>query len=530
MYKFIRNNDYINILFKKMARKKIISSKINTGANITETSMVFEDRKGQNIYIDTNTINSKNQLEISFIFKNVNYLFNTTAKKSEGKWKIEKPKEIKSFYRRFLERYEIEQGEDARLCIEGNWFKIKNISSKGMAFYSDTKRFKVGESLRNAELTLKGKKMIIDLNIKNVHKEGILYIYGVEFKELEWYEFNEILSFIIFGKYKNLDHMNKYTREEIKDLYDRTGLLDMDVDIKDNYEKVIDNIKNNKHKYHFYTSLCAYNEHKLLTSTSTVRIYKNTYLAQHLAYTPETRYHPSAVKNSFSGMGEMLVNNPNFKYYLSYIDKNTKWHQSTYIKMRDYTNYKDIYELDEVKLFKFRVHTEVDYTDQLNDYCIEEQKNEDEFLNYCYKNVSKLERGCYDYSKENFFLDSTREIYQANEGFCKRILYVVKEKNVNIAYIVVDVYSEGINFYNSPDTCKFYFVTDDEKVENIMKASLKELKLVCKKYTKKYLFLITKSKKDIGIKELEMHSANCRIIGNKTATKEFVGNFDLFYS
>jgi hypothetical protein len=524
MYKFIDNNDYITVLFKKMARSRRVPSIVN---NNIETNLIFEDRKGESIYIDTDKFTDRSSINISFIFRNVNYLFATTIQKTEKKSKIERPKEIKAFFRRFLERYKIENNSSIKLKIENETFKIKNITTQGLAFYS-VNAFEYKTILRNVELTFNSESIILDLEIKNIQSKENIIIYGAKFEKLEWFNFNKIFSFIMFNKYPNINYMDNYSRNDIKNLYIQTGFFGRNENfIQSNFESVLNTIKNNKNKYSFLTYFCTCNDKEILSSSSTVRIYQNTYMAQHLAYSEKSRRHPSAIKNNFAVMGEMLFNNPNFGYYLSYINKSLGWNKDTFKKITDYINNKDIYVFDEINIFRFNIDENVSYKG-LDDYEILNQKDPCEFISYCESNLSKVEVGCYDYTRENFFLDTIKEIYSQNGFFCNRKLYEILHKNVKVAYAVADVYSNGINFSNLLDTCKFYFLRDNE-AKDITKACISELMLFYKKYKKNTFFIISKSAKLAELKELEKRALDCRIMGTKLGTKEFVDNFRLIY-
>ena len=181
---------YISDLFRNLARKKEVPVLVKYQDQKLSSTIYFKDRKASDVFIANNCDLPQNQaIDISFIYKEVPIMFSTQITDiltidDVMAFKIQKPSAIFSSFNRLTSRYEATVNDDIYISVpelsEGK-YKVMDISSKGVSFYTDNNQFSVNQTVKNITIHIGDEDIQVDGVIKNVRGSDNTCIYGMSY-------------------------------------------------------------------------------------------------------------------------------------------------------------------------------------------------------------------------------------------------------------------------------------------------------------------------------------------------------------
>lgn len=226
---------------------------------------------------------------------------------------------------------------------------------------------------------------------------------------------------------------------------------------------------------------------------------------------------------------DYVLNHHYFKYYLAYFDRDLDWHKGLYQKIIEYINDPSKLVFEELVWFGART-SESTPSDLNNPYVVEKLYDFEEFIAYTDKNLSELEKGCYCYNKEDMHLDKVKNLYELKDLYAERKIYKVTENGNIAAYLVAEVYSSGLNLFNSFDSVKIYFTHTSINQSAFLNALYKEMNNFYRKYNKNRFHIGVSSNcgidfENINITNIKRVPDTARVIANTDGAKEYQNYF-----
>ena len=89
-------------------------------------------------------------------------------------------------------------------------------------------------------------------------------------------------------------------------------------------------------------------------------------------------------------------------------------------------------------------------------------------------------------------MDEVKKLYTETDLFVDRKIWVVKQDNQILAFVVAEVYTNGLNFINIIDMCRVYFTSresDKEGIINSVYLAINEFYMKMKRETSKNIYI-----------------------------------------
>lgn len=520
-FKEVVSESYINSLFKSMARNKEMFAYVNLKEKKILVKLLFSDRKATEIYIksidDLNNLLLDQNIEIAIIHNNSFFTFPTQIIDSNYEHaKIKKPNLIYMSYKRMLPRYIIEEDDSVIALINKKEFKISDINTKGISFISDDiTDLKIGQTVNNVILKIEEKEIPVDCIIKycSINKNE-KYVYGACFIDTEWFAYRDIFQYIFNKTYPNLSSLSKFSSEEIYELFEKSGYFRLNAEAASiNFKNMLFSHNKISQAEHVFINPVYMKDDKMLSSAALIRVYNRTFLGQHLISVPESRMIPKSKTDIYLGSLDYMLNHPYFSYYLTYFIDEFAWHMQMYKSFEDYINDKNKLRIDVWIPLKCIIPTEMESSNlyKTNNFTIEEMEQDyGDFIKYCENELDSIERECYGYNNENLKLNQIKEVYDILGLYLKRKLWRICDNDKILAYVVGEVYSNGLNLINLLDMCRIYLVDEKADKNKIIQTLLSSSNQFFRKFKKTEYSIIFKS---LDIKESDLYKEGLNIPG-----------------
>lgn len=431
--------------------------------------------------------------------------------------------------KRELERHTIEEDEKAYVTINRQQYRILNIHTKGLAFHAPKKIAENGELIRDFKINLDDTTIFLDAEVRHIEKNNSMYIYGLNFKDINWIDKMEIVKYILRTNHTHLANMSDYSDDEIYELFDNSGYLDLtNMGFESNFPEMIKALRKIDNIPHISKSFVYVDENnKILSGANIVKLYNYTFLAQHLAVKKEAKLNIPCKMDIYKAIQNYILNHHYFKYYLAYFDRDLDWHKRLFQDIINYINDPQKFVFETLTWF---VASTTDSTPlkKSNIYEVEKLYNFEEFIDYADKNLSDLEKGCYCYNKD-IHLDKIKTLYELKDLYAERKMYKVTENGNIVAYLVAEVYSSGINLFNCIDSTKVYFVNTTIDQNEFLKAIYNEMNSFYRKYNKNYFHIVVNTIYGIDFKDINIDNFKrieaARVIANNDGIREYKNYF-----
>lgn len=532
-FKKIDDQNYINILFRNLAREKAIVILIHFNEEHIPAQLNFTDLKANQIILKTSSIklNDEKAIRISLIYKDELLFFKTKIVElvDNSSCKIAKPDIIFSSIRRLISRYRVKEHEDITLQFLGdcNKFQIADITTRGLSFLSESAIHLEKNITKSLNIRIKDKEIFAEGKFKysRKQKDG-LYIIGMSFQNLRWSDYYFLFSYIFSKNYPHLKYLADFTSEEIYNLFKEAGYLSLKSkeEIDENFQDLFKNIIVIKDKTQISINPVFYKDGKLLSTASLLRIYDRTFLGHQLAAVPEARLIPKSKSDIYLGFADILLNHPYFEYYLSYI-LDLPWHQEMFKKIGEIIRDKSKFLLDFIQYFEFNI---IEYSENnfVWDNKCEVVERIDEFIEFFKFENEQIIVDSYSYSINSFYLPEIKQAYELMGLYVDRKLWHVKKGKRVVAYIVAEVYSNGLNLFNILDMCRIYFIeSSDSNIHYIIQEMMPHIAAYYQSYKKKKFNIMFKCSdeliKDINFVGLHYKYQFGRIIISKEGVAEY---------
>jgi|GEM_PF-1502999 len=522
--KAISNSEYIEKLFKRLSKKKTIDTLVNLEDGESKSTTLEFKRKEAFL---TDTTLKLQHIKLTFIFNGYAYYF---FSKADELLKIERPKTLYLLTKRELERHIIKEDEKAYAVINKQQYRILNIHTKGLAFEVPKKSIIKNDLIRNLTINLDDTTIFVDAEVRHIEKKDKMYIYGLNFKDINWIDKIEIVKYIIRTNHTHLANMSDYSSDELYELFDKSGYFGLlNNAFESDFSDMISTLRKIDKVPHLSKSFVYVNDNKqILSGANIVKLYDYTFLAQHLAVKKEAKHNLACKMDIYKAVLDYVLNHHYFKYYLAYFDRDLDWHRGLYQKIIEYIN--DPKKLVFEELIWFAAWTsDSTSSDKNNPYTIEKLYDFGEFLDYANKNLSDLEKGCYCYN-EDIHLEKIKNLYELKDLYAERKIYKVTENGNISAYLVAEVYSSGLNLFNSFDSVKIYFTHTNIDPSALLNALYGEMNNFYQRYNKNYFHIIFNLNcgidfDNINIKNFKRVPDTGRVIANTDGAKEYQNYF-----
>lgn len=532
MSEIIDNKDHIYRLFKSISDyNKIPCIAKSSNTYFGELLYIPESSKLTFLHHEINNF-LNNNLFFKFTFKDIIYHFNAKIiiySEELAGYQINVPDKIFLSYRRILSRYDIKDNDNIVLHLPNldSDYRIKNITTKGLAFINNKKLYNKWATIKNAEIIINSKKRLtVKLHVRYITKilknEQILYLHGVEFNNLQWIQYYDLFNFIFSNEYPYIKHIfeidNDETQLYIKSFYDNENL-------RSSFENIL--------RLSFFPQLScsiAYYEDKIICLTTVARIYKNTFINLHF-HIDSLQINSYPVSNLYHAINEFLINNPYYKYYLIYISKNTLWNNEVFVKACNYIINKNMFKYNDVIVYLYSINNGTNTLP--TPYEISKLDLLDEFIDYCNEYLSNLEIEAFSYNKD-FNLSELKETYTIMGLNILRSLYKIIYNNQIIAYCVIESYPI-FTYENTLDNCIIYVKSPDINFSNLMKSIINEATSIFQKAEKnKYNIILNYPENfnfnyNLNIENLGEYKILKRILGEKKAIHIYNNYIDLYF-
>ena len=503
----VDSEEFLLNLFRNLARQDSVPVYIRIGNNESFfTQLSFKNKKGTEFYIKDliNKLDSSGTEDISISFFKKDLFFNFSVRLSdynfddeENNYIIQRPKFVYSSYKRLVSRFELGADDIGTInCQKGkNIFKVLDISTKGMSFISDELKLDIGKVISGSVLQFdSGEEVEADFVVKHSFKEDESNVYGVNFLELNWSSYNTIFSYIFNKQYSSIKHLFDFPVGDVYELYAKSGYINLKEDdsIEKNFEsmaKINGQIKQNNQ---VSSNLVYCQDSKLITACSILRIYSNTFLVHQLASSAEARMNFTPKMSIYQGILDHMLNNPYFKYQISYFNANETWHVKLFKEIGQYIPDPNDFLHDETPMFEC-VSSDLEELDDSIEINVELVTSYNEFIRFCESSLSQLECNCYCYN-ENIHLTDIKQLYTLLGLTLERKIWKIEKDNKTIAYAVAEAYSKGLNLYNVLNMCRVHFINDfvNYDMNLVLRLMLSEVSLFFKHYGIDKFFMLTK--------------------------------------
>ena len=492
--KKIQDRNYIDNLFVSVLPKlNEIPISVYQGDQVFQFKMLVtrDGIKEYKINLLKNGISLNNfeEMEIAFFYKEIYFIFITKLINEEAElYDIMCPTFIYNSNKRLVDRYKLEKTEESYVVLDKNekMLRLVDISTRGASFLSEDKFIEEKQNLRNFKIEIEKEEYIIqEACVRHIKKNSKgIYVYGFEFTELEWNQYNRLFAYIFNKTYKNLRTLNEFASDEVARLYSEVRYASIKpsnasekvyIDLLKDIEKIQGGNK-------LLTNLVYYKNKKPFCLGSVFRIYNNTFFAQQISTNQNNNFCRKERKEVELGQCDIMLNRRDFKIYMSYITKEFSSYNDMYNKFQKVIDDKENFIYENLTMYQF-VIDEIDVSID-NGYNIEVLTTNSEFLNFLDRKISSLEKRCYDYNKVQLGLNGINRAYKEVGLLAKRKIFTIEKDEQILAYAVADSFSDGIFVEELADMCKIYFLNDDVDKSEIIKKLAVELGIFYKENNK----------------------------------------------
>ncbi len=411
-------------------------------------------------------------------------------------YQIEEPSEMKLFSKRQDYRYFIETDQNLRVILNDQSeqeLTVVNISIGGLAVLSQKKLAAVGEEITNLMLYLGNHQLAIDARVCYITREGSFYKTGLSFDNDKWPLFSEIIHPLLQQFYPNLKLFGDFSLDSIYEIYYKSGYLRLrnETEMLANFNRVMETTV----KVQDYLQYClnvVYYKNKILLAASNLRIYNRTFLGHHLAAIPEAIFDTKAKKDYYLSIYDFIINHPYLNYHLAYFNQHSSWQQEMLKGFADVINNPRIFFYDTLSYFEFAVE-DLTNLEVSSEYQCQQLDDATEFIKYAAENLPEIENNCYGYNESEFSLQETKIFYELFNCVLNRTLIGIYQGERVVAYLIVEVFSKSLNFFDFIDMCRFHIVDQNIDFAKVLPVIFKDVSKIFKKYGKKRLNLFLKA-------------------------------------
>ncbi|HOV27616.1 MAG TPA: PilZ domain-containing protein [Pseudobacteroides sp.] len=515
----ISNSEYIENLFKKLSRMRKIDIMVSMeDGNTVNTTLVFI---GNAIFI-TDSLFKNQRVKITFIYNDYAFYFFTHV---GSMLKINMPKTIYQLTKRELERYIIQEDENAYVILKKNKYRILNIHTKGLSFQTPKKELAVGDILHNFTICLDDEAIFVDAEIRHVQKSENMYIYGLAYKDIYWLDKMQIIKYVLKNSHTNLKKMSDYSQDEIYELFERSGYLDnSNSGFESNFTEMINTLRKIDDLPHISKSFVYVDKNNnILSGANIIKLYNYTFLAQHLAIKKDAKSNLISKMDIYKTIQNYILNHDYFKYYLSYFDRTLDWHKGLFQRISEHINNPEKFLFEELTWFISRT-CENSFSTTNNPYTVEYLNDPDEFVSYADKNIRRIESGCYCYN-EDIHLDKIKSIYSANDLYAERKIFRVSANGDISAYVVAEAYTSGLNLFNCIDSAKVYFIHSNIDPKSFLETVHNELNSFYREHNKNHFHILFNAECGINFDNINLENFKriiaSRVIANNDGIREY---------
>lgn len=494
--KKIEDEKYLHNLFRNLARQKIVPLTVNLYDGKVLGGYLMVDRVKSNPVIqieEGSKLEISEEIEVAFFVKDFYLLFKTVPVRyvEDNRYEITSPTFVYSSFRRMISRHMVEEDEKAYLVLPGseNKIKIRDINTMGLSFIYGTDELKEGTLIKNIKILLgHSTEVSVDAYVRYCVKDKQQnYVYGLVFRSLDWTENQELFSYIFERKYPQLRQLGEFEPEQIYELFGEYLKIKSKDEMDRNFEKMKSCLQSVYKNHDIASNLVYCNNGKLLSSASALRVYNKTFLGHQLVSIPEAIFNIKAKTDLYYGLSEFLMNHKHFEYYLTYFFADLSWHSEMYLKIGSYIKDSNKFFVDSFQLYECITNADINSS---GGYECTPLDKPDEFIEYCSRNLSKLEIGCYSYDRDSIFLDMIKKVYKQAGLYIDREIFKVSKENEVIAYAVAECYSDGLNLFNITDMTRLYFNSKNFDIDKVIIATVEKVNEFYKTYNKEKYNLV----------------------------------------
>ncbi|KNY28919.1 PilZ domain-containing protein [Pseudobacteroides cellulosolvens] len=519
----ISDSEYIEKLFKKLSKKKNMDIMVTLEDEKTiNTTLEFTDNE---VFI-TNAMFRNQRIKVTFIYNDYAFYFFTHI---DSLLKMGMPKTIYQLTKRQLERYIIQEDENAYIIMNKQKYRIVNIHTKGLSFQGSKKDLAVGDLLRNFTISLDDVVIFVDAEVRHVQKSEDMYIYGLAYKDIYWLDKMQIIKYVLKNSHTNLKNMSDYSQDEIYELFDKSGYLELsNIGIESNFPEMINVLRKMDNMPHISKSFVYVDKNNhILSGASIIKLYNYTFLAHHLAVKKEAKLNMTCKMDIYKAIQNYILNHDYFKYYLAYFDRDLDWHKGLLQRISEHINNPGKFLFEELIWFVASI-SDSNSNERNVPYMVEELYDANEFINYSDRNLREIEKGCYCYN-EDIHLDKIKNIYSVKDLYAERKIFRVIEKGDIVAYVVAEAYTSGLNLFNCVDCAKVYFIHTNIDQNAFLKAICVGLSSFYQKLNKKYFHILINSDYSINFDNINVENLKriiaARVIANNDGVREYKNYF-----
>lgn len=538
-FKKIDEQKYINNLFRNFAREKDILILIHLNEEHIPAQLSFSDLKANQIMLKTSSkkINNETVIRISIVYKDELLFFKSKIIEliDNSTYEITKPDIIFSSIRRYISRYKVNEHEDITVQFLGDSskYQIADISTKGLSFLSKSIIRSEENITKSLNIRIKDTEILVDGKFKYCRKQRDgHYITGMSFQNLRWSDYYFLFFYIFSNDYSHLKYLADFTSEEIYNLFEEAGYLGLKPreEIDEIFQDLIRNIVIIKDKTQISINPVFFKDGKLLSTASLLRIYDRTFLGHQLAAVPEARLIPKSKSDIYLGFADILLNHPYFEYYLSYI-LDLPWHQEMFKKIGEIIRDKNKFLLDFIQYFECNIIECSNKNNYVWNSNCEVVERADEFIEFFKDKNDPIIVNSYSYLINSFCLPEIKQAYELLGLYVDRKLWRVKKGKKVMAYIVAEVYSNGLNLFNVLDMCRIYFTdSNDVNINYIIQEMIPNIAAYYQSYKKKKFNIMFKCSNEL-IKEINLNGLKYKYqFGRIIISKEGVAEYKKFVS
>ncbi|MDX1358150.1 MAG: hypothetical protein R3232_04915 [Clostridia bacterium] len=507
--KVINNSLHVLDILRNISKTKELEATIVFSANEIYRGTLYYYRRDKQLFFKLNVIDEKFEprmkVHVSFLLKETVFSFDASILEiTENVLELSPPVIFTSSFKRHYSRY-APTDEEALLVKmpDGSLHDVKDITTSGVAFYSEKLEYSIGSRIRNMQILLKDDVVCLDADVKYIiEADNGNFFYGTEFANNNWFSHYSLFQYIFKNTYPDIHQLFEFPKEDIYLLYDKSNYFHMDGG--NDIEQAFNDMYNVMGRINQYPQVTAnpvfVHNDKMYLAASALRIYNRTFIAQHLAAIPESRLFPTSKSSIYLGLSDYLICNPYYNYYLTYFDAREKWHHRMYGSIAGYINDEKKYLYDTTEFFRgsFREFTPISG----NRYKAMTMDDPAEFIEFAQRKIPYLIRSTYGYDEANIGLEEIKQVYELIGLYVERCIIKVSKDGKPIAYAVCESYTPGLNMYNILDLCKIYIVDKDADLNSMMSAIMLEAYPFYDKFEK------TKMNIFINIAHEDIHKVN----------------------
>jgi len=480
--KVIGNSLHVLDILRNISKTKELEATVVFSATDIHRGTLYYYRRDKQLFLQLNEMDDRfvprMEIQVSFLLKETVFSFATTILEiTENVFELTPPAVFTSSFKRHYSRYSPTDEETLLVKMpDGSLHDVKDITTSGVAFYSEQLDYKIGDRIRNMQILLKYDFVCLDADVKYIiEADNGNFFYGTEFTNKDWFSHYSLFHYIFENTYPDIHQIFEFPKEEIYMLYDKSNYFQLEGG--DHVETSFNNMYKVMGRINQYPQITTnpvfVHNSKMYLAASALRIYNRTFIAQHLAAIPESRLFPTSKSSIYLGLSDYLICNPYYKYYLTYFDAREKWHNRMYGSIAGYINDDRKYLYDTTEFFKGTFTNFIPLSD--NTYTASTMDDPTEFIDYAQMEIPYLIRSTYGYDKANINLEEIKQVYELIGLYVARCIIKIEENGRTIAYTVCESYTPGLNMFNILDLSKIYLVDKEADLNAVISAFMEEV-------------------------------------------------------